>query len=221
MSVSPTHAQEPAAAPTMINFAALDAADLQRDPFDYLIVPNFITPEVVAAVNLDYPPITSPANFKLEELDYGPAFAALADEFAGPQLTRHMAAKFGIDLPFDSTSITVRKFCEQTDGHIHVDHRTKIISMLVYFNETWDADGGQFRVLRSPDEIEDYAAEVAPLAGTMVAFRRTNKSYHGHRRYVGDRRMVQVAWVREGTLTRHEKRFNRLTKPVRRLLNMS
>ena len=175
----------------------------------------------MAAVNRDYPAITSPANFKLEELDYGPAFVALTEELAGPELTRHMAAKFGIDLPFGSTSISVRKFCEQTDGHIHVDHRTKVIAMLVYFNETWESDGGQFRVLRSPDDIEDFAAEVVPLAGTMVAFRRTDKSYHGHKRYVGERRMVQVAWVQEGTVARYEKRFNRLTKPVRRLLNMS
>ena len=222
MSVSATHEQESlAASPTMIDFAALDGAELQRDPFDYLIVPNFLTPEAVAAVNSDYPQITGPANFKLEDIDYGPAFADLVDELAGPQLTSKIASKFEIDRPFDSTSITVRKFCEQTDGNIHVDHRTKIISMLVYFNETWNADGGQLRFLRSPDDIEDYAAEVVPLAGTMVAFRRTDKSYHGHKRYVGERRMVQVAWIREGTMARQEKRLNRLTKPVRRLLNMS
>lgn len=222
MSVSATHEQESVAGgPTLINFAALDAAELQRDPFDHLIVPNFLTPEVVSAVNSDYPQIKGPANFKLEDIDYGPAFADLVDELSGPELTRQMADKFGADLPFDSTGITVRKFCEQTDGNIHVDHRTKIISMLVYFNETWTVDGGQFRILRSPDDIEDYAAEVVPLAGTMVAFRRTDKSYHGHKRYVGERRMVQCAWVREGSLARQEKRLNRLTKPLRRLLNMS
>jgi hypothetical protein len=222
MSISATHEQEvAAAAPAMINYAALDAAQLQRDPFDYLIVPNFLTPEVVARVNPDYPAITGPANFKLEELDYGPAFAALTEELAGPELTRHLAAKFEMDLPFDSTSITVRKFCEPTDGHIHVDHRTKVIAMLVYFNETWEADGGKFRILRSADDMEDYAAEVPPLAGTMVAFRRTDRSFHGHKQYVGERRMVQVAWVQEDAAARLEKRFNRMSKPIRRLLNMS
>lgn len=218
MSISATHEQEAAA---IINYAALDVAELQRDPFDYLVVPNFLTTEVVARVNPDYPAIAGPANFKLEELDYGPAFAALTEELAGPELTRHMAAKFEMDLPFDSTSITVRKFCEPTDGHIHVDHRTKVIAMLVYFNETWEADGGRFRILRSPDDMEDYAAEVAPLAGTMIAFRRTDRSYHGHNQYVGERRMVQVAWVQEDTAARLEKRFNRMSKPIRRLLNMS
>jgi len=222
MSISATHDQEVAAAAApMINYAALDGAQLQRDPFDYLIVPNFLTPEVVARVNPDYPAITEPANFKLEELDYGTAFAALAEELAGPELTRHLAAKFEMDLPFDSTSITVRKFCEPTDGHIHADHRTKVIAMLVYFNETWEAHGGRFRILRSAEDMEDYAAEVAPLAGTMIAFRRTDRSYHGHKQYVGERRMVQVAWVQEDAAARLEKRFNRMSKPIRRLLDMS
>ena len=222
MSISATRAQETtAAARSMIDFAALEAAELQRDPFDYLVVPNFLTPAAVAAANRDYPQITGPANFKLEDLDYGPAFADLIDELSGPELTGRMSAKFGIDLPLGSTSITVRKYCEQTDGNIHVDHRTKLISMLVYFNESWEAEGGRFRILRSADEIEDYAAEITPLAGTMVAFRRTDRSYHGHKRFVGERRMVQVAWVQEGALARQEKRLNRLTKPVRRLLNLS
>ncbi len=226
--MSLTASQEPdspesqgAARPAMIDYAAFDAAELQRDPFDYLIVPNFLTPSAIAAVNRDYPEITGPANFKLADLDYGPAFADFVEELSGPELTRKMAAKFGVNLPADSTSITVRKFCEQTDGNIHVDHRTKVIAMLVYFNETWDGEGGLFRVLRSADDIEDYAAEVVPLAGTMVAFRRTDKSYHGHKRHIGERRMVQCAWVRESALARQEKRLNRLTKPVRRLLNMS
>jgi hypothetical protein len=189
MSLSASHApgtpDTSVAGPAMIDYAAFDAAKLERDPFDHLIVPNFLTPAAVAAVNRDYPEITGPANFKLADLDYGPAFADFVEELAGPELTRKMAAKFEVDLPSDSTSITARKFCEQTDGNIHVDHRTKVIAML------------------------------------MVAFRRTDKSYHGHKRYVGERRMVQCAWVREGTLARQEKRLNRLTKPLRRLLNMS
>ena len=33
--------------------------------------------------------------------------------------------------------------------------------------------------------------------------------------------MIQMSWVREGLLDRYEKRLNRLTKPVRRVLNKS
>ena len=115
----------------------------------------------------------------------------------------------------------MRQFSELTDGHIHVDHRTKIITMLLYFNENWNTEEGQLRLLRSADDLDDYVVEIAPLGGTMLAFRRSDRSFHGHKPFVGERRMIQLAWVRENTVGRVEKRFNRLSKPLRRLLNMS
>ncbi len=222
MSIPAVHEQDAAVgSASVLDLAALSATPLERDPFDFLVVPSFVASESLAAINRDYPDIAEPGNFKLEDLDYGPAFAALMAELSGPALKGHVGAKFGVDLTGCPQTITARRFSEQTDGHIHVDHRTKIITMLVYLNEDWDTAGGQLRFLRSATDLEDYAAEVAPLGGTMLAFRRSEKSFHGHKPFVGERRMVQLAWVREGPLARCEKRFNRLSKPVRRLLNMS
>ena len=222
MAIPAAHEQDAAVGGTSnLDLAALSATPLERDPFDFLVVPSFVASESLAAINRDYPDIAEPGNFKLEDLDYGPAFAALMAELSGPGLTDQMGAKFGVDLSGCPQTITVRRFSEQTDGHIHVDHRTKIITMLVYLNEDWDTAGGQLRFLRSATDLEDYAAEVAPLGGTMLAFQRSEKSFHGHKPFVGERRMIQLAWVREGALARCEKRFNRLSKPVRRLLNMS
>jgi hypothetical protein len=60
------------------------------------------------------------------------------------------------------------------------------------------------RLLRGPDDIDDYVHEVAPLAGTMLAFRRSAHSFHGHRPHVGERRMVQLNWVTEPAVLRRE-----------------
>ncbi len=205
----------------MIDLDALDATPLQRDPFDFLVVPSFLRPDAVATAIADHPDMTGPGNHKLEALHYGPAFGALLEELDSSALEEHLGAKFGVDLSSSRLTITLRRFCEPTDGHIHTDHRTKIITMLVYLNEGWNAEGGRLRFLRSADDLEDYVAEVTPLGGTMLAFRRSDTSFHGHKRYVGERRMIQMNWVREGPLERCEKRFNRLTKPVRRMLNVS
>ena len=75
------------------------------------------------------------------------------------------------------------------DGRIHTDSATKIITLLLYLNPVWDARRGRLRLLRGPDDIDDYARGVAPLAGTMLAFRRSDRSFHGHRPHVGERRM--------------------------------
>ena len=205
----------------ILDFSALTATSLERDPFDYLVVPNFVPRSYLTAINADFPAISAPGNFPLEGLTYGAAFADLLTALQGPRLRAEIASKFEVDLTALPQRMTVRRLSEPTDGNIHVDHRTKVITMLVYLNESWDARDGQLRLLHSATDLEDFAAEVPPAGGTMIAFRRTEKSFHGFKPFVGERRMIQLAWVREGTIARYEKQINRLSKPLRRLLNMS
>lgn len=67
--------------------------------------------------------------------------------------------------------------------------------MLIYFNAEWPAEGGRFRVLRSGTEMDDYAEEILPLDGTLVAFRCCDHSYHGYKPYDGEPRMIQMNYV--------------------------
>jgi SM-20-related protein len=127
----------------------------------------------------------------------GPAFATLLGE------------RFDLELASLPTTVSVRKFCERTDGNIHTDHKSKVITVLVYFNEHWDHPDGQLRMLRSNNDIEDYTAQVAPLGGTLLAFRRTDHSWHGHTRFVGERRMVQLNYLDESPLAVAAQRISR------------
>jgi hypothetical protein len=181
---------------SVLDLTALDSAPLQQDPYNFLVVKDAIRPETLRELNHDYPQIDKPANYAPGDLDYGPSFKQLLEELDSPEFEQHVAGKFGVNLDGAIKTITVRKFSEPSDGHIHTDHWSKIITLLVYFNPEWDQDGGRFRVLRSGTDIEDYAAEVAPLGGTVLAFHRCNKSWHGYKRFQGERRMVQMSWVR-------------------------
>ena len=211
----------PIAGSPLLDLTALNAAPLQRDPFDFLVVPQMLPQAALGAVNADFPPIEGPSNYKPEELQGGPAFAQLLAELEGPEFAAALGKKFGVDLSKCSKSIGVRGYCEPTDGHIHTDHRTKVITVLVYFNESWPHEGGRLRMLRSATDMEDYAAEVEPLGGTLLAFRRSDHSYHGHKQFVGERRMIQLSYVEDGAVGGALRQFGRLTKPVRRLFNMS
>lgn len=223
MSIASAYEDEftTAARAKILDLAALERTPLERDPFEFVIVPDFIAPSCLASINADYPNITQPGSFKLDGLQYGPAFAALISGLSGAAVRDRIAAKFGVDLTGLPQTAAARRFCEKTDGHIHVDHRTKIITMILYFNESWSSEGGRLRFLRSADDLEDYAVEVAPLGGTMLAFRRSGQSFHGHKQFVGERRIIQLSWAREGVIARCEKRLNRLSKPIRRFLNLS
>ena len=90
---------------------------------------------------------------------------------------------------------TVRGFVREKDGSIHTDSTTKIITVLLYMNERWQEDAGRLRLLRGPDDLEDYVAEVPPYGGTLLVFRRADNSWHGHKPISGPRRAVQLNWV--------------------------
>jgi SM-20-related protein len=193
----------------LLNIDALRAAPLQTDPFDFLVVPGALSAAALARVNADYPAIDSAANHALENLSYGAAFEALMEELRGPSLATVLGEKFDMELASLPTTVTVRKFCERTDGNIHTDHKSKVLTVLVYFNETWEHQDGQLRMLRAPDDIENYAAQVPPLGGTLLAFRRTNHSWHGHTRFVGERRMVQINYLDQSPLAIAAQRISR------------
>jgi hypothetical protein len=194
---------------SQINLDVLHAASLQTDPFDFLVAPGFIDAEALARINKDYPAIDTAANHALDNLTCGPAFSSLMEELQGPEFAAAVGEKFSLDLASLPTTVTVRKFCERTDGNIHTDHKSKIITVLVYFNERWEHEEGQLRLLRSGDDIEDYAAQVAPLGGTLLAFRRTDHSWHGHTQFVGERRMVQVNFLDQSPLAVAAQRISR------------
>jgi len=194
---------------SLININALRASQLQTDPYDFLVVPGCLSADALAQVNADYPAIDTAANHALENLSYGAAFEALMDELRGATLATVLGEKFDMDLTSLPTTVTVRKFCERTDGNIHTDHKSKVITVLVYFNEHWEHEDGQLRLLRSKDDIEDYAAQVPPLGGTLLAFRRTDHSWHGHTRFVGERRMVQVNYLDQSPLAVAAQRISR------------
>ena len=200
---------------------AFDAAPLHRDPFDFLVVPGFIEPDVLSELNRDFPSIQTPGNYPPEELTYGPTFQALLDQLNEPALSERNSQKFGVELAHSPTTITLRKYCEASDGNIHTDHWSKIITMLIYFNTDWDHPGGRLRLLRSADDLEDYAMEAPPLGGTLIAFRRTDNSFHGHEQFVGERRMLQMSWVRPNRMAQFMQRADRFsTRVMKRLARL-
>lgn len=189
----------------MLDFEAFDRTPLRHDPCDYLVVPQFVRSEALAAINRDYPTIGEPGNFEPEDYGYGPAFAELLAELRSADTQRHFAAKFGLDISGFPLQLTVRKYSHIDDGNVHNDSKTKIITVLIYFNETWPHEGGRLRLMRSPKSLEDYQAEIEPAGGTMLAFRRSETSYHGFYPVAAERRSLQMYWVKPKRENRHHK----------------
>jgi hypothetical protein len=181
---------------TLIDIAKFRATALATEPYDYIIVPGFIRTQAFDAIVNDYPAISKKGSFPLSTLKYGPAFEQLLSELRGSAFQAAVEEKFGVNLQGRPTMITVRGACGAGDGKIHTDTESKILSLLLYMNPSWEKDGGRLRVLRSKN-IDDVAAEIPPSSGTLLVFKRSDHSFHGHKPYSGPRKVVQLNWVTE------------------------
>jgi SM-20-related protein len=117
--------------------------------------------------------------------------------------------------------VTVRGQARAKDGRIHTDSKTKVITVLLYMNSQWEADGGRLKLLRSPDSLDDVVAEVPPDEGTLVAFLVTPSSWHGHGQFVGPRRVIQLNWVTDEGVVRHEQSRHRFSARVKKILSFA
>jgi hypothetical protein len=189
---------------SLLDLEAVRAAPLTREPFTFALVAHAIPPADAAAIRDDFPAIEDSGLLPVEATHHGPKFAELIEELRGAPFARVLSEKFGVNLVGRPQMITVRGRCAAKDGRIHTDTETKLITVLIYFNDPWEAKGGRLRLLRSPTDVSDMIGEVSPELGAMVAFRRSDKSYHGHEPYEGVRRYVMVNWMTSDAAARRE-----------------
>jgi hypothetical protein len=201
-----------------LNLAAFKTMPLCRDPFDYLVVPGFLRRESLAQIHADYPGVDRPGSFPLSEVTYGPAFGALIDELRGDAVREAFEEKFAIDLQGRPTMFTVRGRSWEKDGNIHTDSASKIITVLLYMNPSWEESGGRLRLLRSGTDLEDVVVEVPPEEGTLLCFRRSDNSWHGHKRFIGPRRVIQMNWVTSQKVLNYESRRHRVSALIKKIV---
>jgi hypothetical protein len=192
-----------------IDIEAVRAAALAREPFPYFLVPGFVKPAAIAAIDADFPAVTRAGSFPLPTLRFGPAFGAFMDAIRSPEFTGAVADKLGIDLSRRPTMVTVRGQSSARDGHIHTDSVTKLVTVLIYMNGKWESPTGRLRLLRGPDNLNDVIAEVPPDEGTLLVFENKPNAWHGFEAFDGPRRVIQLNWVTNGRVvwweqTRHK-----------------
>ena len=200
----------------MLNLDKLAAVQLQTEPYEYLLVDDVLRPEHKASIVADFPAIDRHGSFPLASLQYGPAFAQLASELFSADFARVVSEKFSLDLSQYPTMLTVRGWCDSSDGQIHTDSTNKVITVLLYLNPEWTSDGGRLRLLRS-NKLDDYAAEVAPTMGSLIIFKRSERSWHGHHPFEGKRMSLQFNWVNSSGYMRRERLRHGVSSFLKRL----
>ena len=192
-----------------LNLAKLLEAKVETSPYQYTIVSGFLSAQTISRVNATYPDIKAGGSFPIESLDAGMTIKEVIDELDSPQFQKAIEQKFGIDLTDKPKMYSLRGYTRAKDGQIHTDSKDKIITVLLYLNENWQQPGGRLRILKNGHDVNAFVAEVAPDDGTLLVFKRSDTSWHGHHPFDGPRRSLQMNWMTsEGSRGWHKIRHS-------------
>jgi hypothetical protein len=171
---------------------------VRLDPFAFLIAYRQLPVDAAEELARDFPCYPSAGFFPHESTDCGPAINRLGDELTSRAFADAIGERLGVpDLGELPSLVTICRALNRRHGTIHTDSRSKVVTALLYLNASWpDISEGCLRFLNRVDDIDDLVVpEVRPLYGNLVAFRRTDNSFHGHLPHEGERRVIQVAWL--------------------------
>ncbi len=202
----------------LIDVAQFRAAPLARSPFDHLVLDRFVPTALAVAAGEAFPDIPFGGIVPAPEGNGTDALGRLLTRLREPATTRLFAEKYGLALDPAELMITLRAHCRRGDGKIHPDSETKLVTALIYLNATWPHEGGRLRILRGPRDLEDYSAEVTPLAGTLITFRRSDHSYHGHHSFEGERKVIMLNWMVGAAMAKRELFRHAISRRLKRLV---
>ena len=61
------------------------------------------------------------------------------------------------------------------------------------------------------------AAEIEPKGGTLLVFKRSDNSWHGHHSFEGKRRAIQLNWVTEASVVKREQSRHGFSSKIKKL----
>ena len=195
----------------MLDLDRLAATPATPKPFTHIEAEGLLPEGEREALARDFPDPKKTGFFPVEELTYGPSFQRLLDDLRSPEFSRIVGQKLDKALVERPKMIVARRWSAAKDGRPHTDGLDKVATALVYLNETWDpAEGGALRYLEGPDLDGPGTAPIPAAYGGFTAFARSDSSWHGHKPFAGERRVVQLFWlVDEAAAARKDKRHKR------------
>lgn len=133
------------------------------------------------------------------------AWRALASDLLSREYRMAMSALISMDL--GEAPLEVNVFHYPAGGSLgpHPDLTDKIVTHVLYFNESWnDADGGCLTILGSSDAA-DVVATVSPIVGNSAILVRSDNSWHAVTPVVrscrSSRRSLTATFYRPGSIS--------------------
>jgi SM-20-related protein len=139
------------------------------------------------------------------EAQLSAAWLAFAEDLKTPAYRSALTQLTGVDLRTLPMEANVFHYGPRSLLGPHTDLADKVLTQVIYFNQTWDpTDGGCLHILRS-SSMSDVAAIVPPLVGTSAVLVRSKRSWHAVSRVAhdcgGTRKSMTVTFYRPGSVS--------------------
>jgi len=211
----------------MINLDRISASHLETEPYRWAAIDQLLSPQDGAALAATFPQdhfkrLATYDGQKDFEYDVrclirmgeasisgvgllSAAWRGLANDFLSPAYRAAMSSLTGFDLRTAPLEVNVFHYPPGGSHGPHPDHRDKVVTHVLYFNESWsDDDGGCLMILRSSDP-RNIAAKVSPLVGNSTVLVRSDQSWHAVSRVSGQcrfsRRSLTATFYRSGCVS--------------------
>jgi hypothetical protein len=202
------------------DYKAIEKASVNRHPFPFFGVDNALNMCCHREILANFPNIASGGSYSLSDITISDTLNKLISEIESDRFRALMAKKLNIDLTDKPILVTARGNSRLRDGKSHTDSKTKLITVLLYFNDGWEHKTGRLRILNS-DNVNDCDTEFSAAIGQMIAFEVTDNCWHGYHPFEGQRQSLQINYLTDAKYSRqHILRhrvsafFKKLLKPI-------
>jgi len=184
----------------MIDLNRISVAKLETNPYRWAAIDRLFSPQDAAALAATFPrdhfkrlaTYDGQKDFEYEirsvirmgetsisrESELSAAWRELTRDFLSPHYRAAISSLTGVDLRNAPLEVNAFHYPPGGSHGAHPDHRDKIVTHILYFNESWDdRDGGCLTILRSSDP-RNIASSVSPLVGNSAILVRSDESWH-------------------------------------------
>jgi Rps23 Pro-64 3,4-dihydroxylase Tpa1-like proline 4-hydroxylase len=211
----------------MLNLEKINTTVLQTEPYKWGFINELFTSQDASDLAATYPCdkfkrvtghdgekgyeyfsrslIHMGASQPSHEEGLSPAWARLAHQLLSPAYREAMSRLTGLDLSAAPLEVNVIHYGPNCWLGPHVDLKEKILTQVLYFNETWRRDHGGYLNILNSSEATAVAGEILPLVGNSAVLVRSRDSWHSVARVAegctSSRRSVNVIFHSPGAVS--------------------
>ena len=164
----------------MIDFNKLQSAEVDKTYYPFFSLDNCLLDNSSCfALPKDFPDIKSGGSIPPSSINLEESIKKLISDLESEEMKAILEEKLNVDLSNSEIVTTLRGFSRKKDGKIHTDSKSKIITLLLYLNESWEYETGKLRMLKNEENLDDFIKEIPATLGSIVAFKVTENCFHG------------------------------------------